>query len=138
MFLNNYCGGMNLSLRRYCLLWVKTLMNLLNPTSVIDASHSCVLHMIGTPFLRFNVYKARVGGVSSWCRIEQIREGDISPTPISKADNTWLGKIHSSHKRHLFVEGQTFLLEGIVRFGWKPLQICSIPHRGETPPTFDL
>ena len=36
---NDACGGTNLSLRRYCSLWVKTLTDLLNPTSRRDASH---------------------------------------------------------------------------------------------------
>ena len=34
-----------------------------------------LVHMISTPFLRLNVYKARVGGVSPRCGTEQIREG---------------------------------------------------------------
>ena len=48
--------------------------------------------MIGTPFLGLNAYKARMGGDSPWCGIEQIHEGGSGPCPIPKADNTWLGK----------------------------------------------
>ena len=58
-----YCGGMNLSLRRYCPLWVKTLTDLLNPTSGRDTSHlqlisarpkwRCTTHVVH-PFLRFD------------------------------------------------------------------------------------
>ena len=51
-----------------------------------------VLHMIGTPFLKLNAYKARVRDVSPQRGIEQIREGGISPCPIPKADNSFLGK----------------------------------------------
>ena len=36
-----YCGGMNFSLRRYYPPWVKTLTDLLNPTSGRDASYLC-------------------------------------------------------------------------------------------------
>ena len=54
---------------------------------------SCVkLHMIDTPFLRLNTYKARVGSVSPQCGTEQIHEGDIGPWPIPKADNSFSGK----------------------------------------------
>ena len=39
----------------------------------------CVLHMIGTPFLRLNAYKTKVEGVYPRYGIEKIREGDIGP-----------------------------------------------------------
>ena len=35
----DFCGGTNLSLRRYCPLWVKTLTDLLNSTLGRDTSH---------------------------------------------------------------------------------------------------
>ena len=34
-----------------------------------------LVHMIGTPFLRLNVYKTMVGGISPQYGTEQIREG---------------------------------------------------------------
>ena len=57
-----FVGETNLSLRRYCPLWVKTLTDLLNPTSGRDTSHlqlisarpkwRCTTHVVH-PFLRF-------------------------------------------------------------------------------------
>ena len=36
------------------------------------------------------------------------------------------------------VEGWTSPLGGIIHLGWRPSRICSIPYRGETPPTFAI
>ena len=68
-----------------------TLTNLFNLISGRDAFHPCfistwpkegctivcVITHYGTPFLRPSAYKLRVGGVSPWCGIEQIRVGSI-------------------------------------------------------------
>ena len=39
----------------------------------------------GTSFLRPSVYKTGVGGVSPWCGIEQIREGNIGSSTHSQS-----------------------------------------------------
>ena len=48
--------------------------------------------MIGTPFLRPSAYKARVGGISPWCGIEQIREGGISSSTHSQSEQYLIGE----------------------------------------------
>ena len=50
------------------------------------------LHMIGTPFLTLNAYKARVGGVSPRCGIEQISEGGIGSIANSQSRQYLIGE----------------------------------------------
>ena len=46
----------------------------------------------GTPFLRPSAYKVRVGGVSSWCGIEQIRKGGICSAAHSQSEQYLTGE----------------------------------------------
>ena len=73
-------GGTNLSPIRYCSLWewAEELM--------CDHTH------YGTPFLRPSAYKARVGGVSPQCGIEQICEGGIGFSAHSQNEQYLIGK----------------------------------------------
>ena len=48
--------------------------------------------MIDTPFLRPSAYKARVGGLSPWCGIEQIHEGGISSSTHSQSEQYLIGE----------------------------------------------
>ena len=44
----------------------------------------------GTPFLRPKAYKARAGGVSPWCGIEQIRAGGTQVNPCPSQSEQYL------------------------------------------------
>ena len=73
-------GGMNLSLIRYCSLWEWV------EESMCDHTH------YSTPFLRPSAYKARVGGVSPQCGIEQICEGGIGSSVHSQSEQYLIGE----------------------------------------------
>ena len=45
-----------------------------------------------TPFLRPSAYKARVGGISPRCEIEQIRESGISSSAHSQSEQYLIGE----------------------------------------------
>ena len=73
--INYSCGGMNLSLRRYCPLLVKTLTDLFNLTLGRNASHPQHLSMRSTPHMWAHTYMLWVGGISPLREIEQIYKG---------------------------------------------------------------
>ena len=50
-------------------------LRLINVIYVYLFSWSIIAHLMGTPFLMPKAYKARVGGISPQCGIEQIRIG---------------------------------------------------------------
>ena len=78
--INYSCGGMNLSLRRYCPLLIKTLTDLFNLTLGNltlgrNASHPQHLSMRSTPHMWAHTYMLWVGGISPLREIEQIYKG---------------------------------------------------------------
>ena len=103
-------------------IFAPTRTDLLNPTSERDASHPyvistwskegctivCVYHSVcnhthnGTPFLRPSAYKVRVGGISLWCGIEQIRAGGNKSWPCSSQSDSSIPTI-SNYNNSIFI-----------------------------------
>ena len=99
---------------RYCLLWVKTAQicyfegHASTNAYATAVFETCSVYThYGTPFLRPSAYKARVGGVSPWCGIEQIRTGGSKGRPcLSQSRQYLIGeRFLSPIKRRIFVGG---------------------------------
>ena len=86
-------------------------LRLINVIYVYLFSWSIIAHLMGTPFLRPKVYKARVGGISPQCGIEQIRIGgkQVNPCPSQSEQYLIGGRDESPPTKGTHLMGTPFL-----------------------------